>query len=314
MLQTKTADSFPDWLGLFADPLKSAKVVGVDPLREWSLSQVFRLTLDDERRRTLIAKRGIPTKGPTELEIYQECLIPLAIDAPTILESYASDFEYILLMEDLRGTDLEQQPSNSYFLDAARKLADIRASTDRIGKISASDLQKHLLTEEQLLLDFDYVTEHAGSEHREMVNLLRRQVNSFSRHLHRLYQELPPTLNHNDYHAKNLLNVSGRIVPVDWANACISPHLGDLYCLINEGKDQHISRETLIGAYKSALKDQGIREEVTDWHLDMGGLCWSVHCLQWIFEFGLEAIPVSKNWVPDFLTDILATVSRLGRP
>ena len=308
-----TTGSFPNWLELITDSLKPAKVVGVDPLRKWSLSQVFRLTLDDEGR-TLIAKRGIPTKGPTELEIYQECLIPLAIDAPTVFESYASDSEYILLMEDLRGTDLEQQPSKSAFLDAARKLAGIRASTDRIGKIRDSDLQRHLLTKDQLLLDFDYVTEYAGLEHRKMVHVLGRQVNSFSRHLDRLYQELPPTLNHNDYHAKNLLNVSGRIVPVDWANACISPHLGDLYCLINEGNDQHISRETLIGAYRSGLKDQGIQEEVTDWHLDMGGLCWSVHCLQWILEFGLDAIPISKTWVPDFLTDICAIVSRLGRP
>ena len=140
-----TTGSSPNWLELITDSLKPAKVVGVDPLRKWSLSQVFRLTLDDEGR-TLIAKRGIPTKGPTELEIYQECLIPLAIDAPTVFASYASDSEYILLMEDLRGTDLEQQPSKSAFLDAAHKLAGIRASTDRIGKISDSDLQRHLLT------------------------------------------------------------------------------------------------------------------------------------------------------------------------
>ena len=308
-----TSDSSPNWLELIADSLKPAKVIGVDPLRKWSLSQVFRLTLDDENR-TLIAKRGIPTKGPTELEIYQECLIPLAIDAPTIFESYASDSEYILLMEDLRGTDLEQHPSNSYFLDAARTLVDIRASTDKIGKISASNLQRHLLTKDQLLLDFDYVIERAGLEHREMVHALGRQADSFSRHLGRLYQEVPPTLNHNDYHAKNLLHVSGRIVPVDWANARISPHLGDLYCLINEGNDQHISRETLIGAYRSALKDRGRQEEVTDWHLGLGGLCWSVHCLQWILEFGLDAIPISKTWVPNFLTEICAIISRLDRP
>ncbi len=305
-----TTDSFPNWLELIADSLRPAKVVSVDPLRKWSLSQVFRLTLDDEGR-TLIAKRGIPTKGPTELEIYRECLIPLAIDAPTVFASYASDSEYIMLMEDLRGTDLEQQPSKPAFLDAARKLADIRASADRIGKIRDSDLQRHLLTKDQLLLDFDYVTEHAGSEYRDA---LGGHINSFSRHLDRLYQELPLTLNHNDYHAKNLLNVSGRIVPVDWANARISPHLGDLYCLINEGKDQHISRETLISTYRSGLKDRGLQEEVTDWHLDMGGLCWSVHCLQWILEFGLDAIPISKTWVPDFLTEICAIVSRLDRP
>ena len=304
-----TTDGFPDWLELIADSLKPAKVVDANPLREWSLSQVFRLTLDDEGR-TLIAKRGIPTKGPTELEIYRECLIPLAIDAPTVFASYASDFEYIMLMEDLRGTDLEQQPSKPAFLNAARKLADIRASADRIGKIRDSDLQRHLLTKDQLLLDFDYVTEHTGLEHRDALGGL----NSFSRHLDRLYQELPPTLNHNDYHAKNLLNVSGRIVPVDWANARISPHLGDLYCLINEGKDQHIPREALIGAYRSGLKDRGLQEEVTDWHLDMGGLCWSVHCLQWILEFGLDAIPISKTWVPDFLAEICAIISRLDRP
>ena len=141
-----------------------------------------------------------------------------------------------------------------------------------------------------------------------------RQARDSHQRSYGLYQELPFTLNHNDYHAKNLLNVGGRIVPIDWANARISPHVGDLYCLIDEAKNQHIPRAAVIGAYTSALQDMGVQEEVTDWLLDVSGLCWSIHCLQWILEFGLDAIPISKDWVPDFLTDICAMASRLGRP
>ena len=300
------------WVDLLADSLKPAKIVGIDSLREWSLSHVLRLILDDGR--TLIAKRGIPTKGPTELEIYRDCLVPLGIDAPTLLESRTSASEYIFLMEDLKGIDLEQQPSRSSFLDAVRKLAEIRSASDVIKKISTSVLQKHLLTKDQFLCELDYVLEHAGSEHREMVNALRGMVGSISEHLDRLYQAHSLTLNHNDYHGKNLLNVDGRIVPIDWANARISPHIGDLYCLIGEAKDQHIPGAAVVEAYKSALQDLGIQEEVTDWHLDVGGLCWSIHCLQWILEFGLDAIPVSRGWVPNFLTDMCAMASRLSSP
>ena len=312
-LMSKSKDDhgkFP-WLDVLADALNPAKIVNIDALREWSLSQVIRLTLDDDR--TLIAKRGIPTKGPTELEIYQECLIPLEIDAPTIFEGHRGASEYILLMEDLRGIDLEQRSSTSHFLDAARKLADIRASSDRIGEISASVLQKHLLTKDQLLLDFDYVLENACSAHREMVNVLRETAMSVSSHVDRLYQELPLTVNHNDYHCKNLIDVGERIVPVDWANARVSPHAGDLFCLIEEAKDHHVPRAAVVGAYRNALQDLGVQADVTDWHIDMGSLCWSVHGLQWILEFGLNAIPVSREWVPDFLMDICTTASRLGR-
>jgi len=293
-----------------ADSIKPAEIVGIDSLREWSLSQVLRLILDDGR--TLIAKRGIPTKCPTELEIYQECLIPLGIDAPTLFESHTADFEYVLLLEDLKGIDLEKQPSRTSFLDAACKLAEIRSASERIEKIGASIFHKHLLTKDQLLRELDYVLEHAGSEHREMVNALRGEIRSFAEHLDRLYRDYPLTLNHNDYHGKNLLNVDGHIVPIDWANARISPHIGDLYCLIEEAKDQHIPKAAVVDAYKAALRNLGAQEEVTGWHLDVGGLCWSIHCLQWILEFGLEAIPVSRDWVPNFLTDMCAMASRLS--
>ena len=306
-----STDPFPNWLAQLANALKPAKVVAVDTLRKWSLSQVFRITLDD--RRTLIAKRGMPTRGPTELEIYQACLIPLAIDAPTIYASHAGDSEYIFLMEDLKGANLEQKPSRSSFLNAARKLADIRASKDRIEEISPSVLQKHLLTRDQLLLDLEYVLEHTGLAHQDMIQALRKTVGSLSKHINRLYQEFSLTLNHNDYHAKNLLHVAGRIVPIDWANASISPHMADLYCLIDEAKDRQIPRAEVIGAYESALQNMGVQEEVTDWYIDISGLCWSIHGLQWILEFGLDAIPASKDWVPNFLTDIWVLASRLDR-
>lgn len=298
-------DKSPTWLELFADALKPAQVVGIDPLRKWSLSQVFRLTLDEGR--TLIAKRGIPTKGPTELEIYQECLIPLEIDAPTVVASFSSETEYAFLMEDLQGADLEQRPSNSDFLDAARRLAEIRTSAEKIAEFNTSKIEKHLLTKEQLLLDLEYVLEHAGREHQEMISSVARQARSVAQHLDRLYEEMPPTLNHNDYHAKNLLNVGGRVVPIDWANARISPHLGDLCCLIAEGRDQGIPQQAFVDTYTST----GTQEKVTDWHLDVGSLCWHVHSLQWILEFGLDAIPSSKNWVANYLADISATVARL---
>ena len=179
--------------------------------------------------------------------------------------------------------------------------------------ISPSALRKYILTKDQLLLDLDYVLKHTGAEFREILNVLSRTVKVFSKHLDHLYQELPLTLNHNDYHAKNLLHVDGRIIPVDWESARISPHIGDLYCLIEEAKDQHISKAEIVGTYNSALKDLGVQEEVTDWHLDMGGICWSIHCLQWILEFGLVAIPMSKGWVPNFLTYLCAALPGLEK-
>ncbi len=297
------------WLDVFADAFSPAKVVDIDVLREWSLSLVVRLTLDDDRN--LIAKRGIPTEGPTELEVYQECLIPLEIRAPTLLEGYESGSDYVLLMEDVGGTDLEQRASTSAFLDAARSLAEIKSASNKIGEINSSVLTKHLMTEDQLLIDLHYVLENTSAAHRDVVRVLSGAAVSLTEHIHRLYQEFPLTVNHNDYHGKNLIDVDGRIVPVDWANARVSPHAGDLYCLIEEAKEHRVPREDVVGAYSKALQDLGVSADITEWQIDMGGVCWSIHCLRWILEFGLKAIPASKDWVPDFLKDISDMTSRL---
>jgi hypothetical protein len=57
---------------------------------------------------------------------------------------------------------------------------------------------------------------------------LLRATECFPGKLERLYQIIPPTLVHHDYHAKNLVIQGERIMPIDWSIAYISPHLGGL--------------------------------------------------------------------------------------
>ena len=133
----------------------------------------------------------------------------------------------------------------------------------------------------------------------------------FSEQLIVLYAHLPLTLNHNDYHTKNLIISGNTIVPVDWSNASISPHLSDLYCLVGEAKNFHIPASALIAAFQAETQlyhenDSTLSQWdiALEWQIAPGGICWLLTSLRWVLDEGVQSVPVSSQWIPDLLQEI----------
>lgn len=120
--------------------------------------------------------------------------------------------------------------------------------------------------------------------------------------LTRLYNHFPITLTHHDYHPKNIIYFHGQVVIIDWASAYLSPHLGDLYCLLQSAKDFDISSSDLIKIYCEGLDPKHTVD--IEWQIKIGGICWIIHVLRELLDYGIDAIPEAKDWLVDLVLDI----------
>lgn len=127
----------------------------------------------------------------------------------------------------------------------------------------------------------------------------------FPKYLKRIYQEVPLTLVHHDYHAKNLLIQGNDILPIDWSDAYLSPHLSDLYCLIQEAQSRcGLSEHAILIAYYEEVGTDALSFDELKHQVNIGGLCWLIHTLRWLTHGGTKMIPGSEKWIPDLMTDM----------
>ncbi|CAH1198900.1 hypothetical protein PAECIP111893_01158 [Paenibacillus plantiphilus] len=215
-------------------------------LRKWSLSEVYRATLASGETR--IMKWGRDDMAG-EAAIYKRLVGPLNIKAPYIFGYFEVGNSAVMVMEDRGSNNLEQQPHSDYFLEAARELARIRTiAADNLElNIPGDMIRLYTVSAANFLTLLDDLLR---SNHFSDNSVLSRLQTTFPCDLHTLYDTLPLTLVHHDYHAKNLLIQGSRILPIDWAIGYLSPHLGDLYCLIKEARAwSHVSRADMLAAF-----------------------------------------------------------------
>ena len=304
--------TLPSWLKHFADLKILKKVAKFEYLRRWSLSEVVRLTFMDGN--TIIAKVGRDTMS-NELAIYNDLLIPFHLEVPTIYESYQDESVNIILMEDLGIKTVETEPKTYHFYEAARRLARIRLAASqyiKMNKGTGAFSKRYFVTQAQYLEDLDYLIRRLALQRSDWGLLLRRAKQILPGRLEKLYREYPVTLAHNDYHCKNLIIKGQQIVPIDWSNAYLSPHLGDLYCIIEEAKDYNVRRNNIVRTYRSEMeKNRMTNCKAYEWQIQIGGLCWEIRSLRWVLEFGISAIAEAKEWTPNFLSGIQTLCNQL---
>lgn len=267
-------------------------------LRKWALSEVYRVKLKTGESR--IIKWGGSEMGG-EAAIYQNLVHPLQIKAPQIFEFIQLKDSGVMIMEDAGKSNLEQQPQPDYFIEASRELARLRvkatANLERMVPRKIIDAYSVSMDNFLQLLD-DLLKSTKLAEYRVLLNVKR----VLPRHLENLYQMVPISLVHHDYHAKNLLIQDDGIMPIDWSIAYLSPHLGDLYCLITEALDMsNVSREDIISSY---LEVTEFPIDHLSWQVRVGGLCWLIKTLRWLVYGGTDIIPESEAWIPDLLNDV----------
>ncbi|WP_289356794.1 MULTISPECIES: phosphotransferase [unclassified Paenibacillus] len=276
-------------------------------LREWALSEVYRITLRSGETRIL--KWG-GKEMAQEAANYRRLVNPLHIVAPRIFDFYESERSAVMIMEDAGKYNLEQQPCPELFLEAARQLARIRdTATMNIEKnMPISHIHQYtetavdFLTHAKDLLRSPRLADHSA---------LSKLHDIFPQQLERLYHTQPLTLVHHDYHAKNLLIQGTQIMPIDWSISYLSPHLGDLHCLIDEAREySHVPREEMLSAFHSAM-EQDCSMEQLKWQVNIGGLCWLVKTLKWLVYGGTDTIPGSDEWVPDLMDEVELLVNKI---
>lgn len=267
-------------------------------LRKWALSEVYRVKLETGESR-IIKWGGSGTA--IEGEVYQRLVHPLQIKAPQIFDIVQLKDSGVIIMQDVGEKNLEQQPQPGYFLEASRELARLRAkATANLIKMAP----KKLITAYSVSMnDFLWLLEDLLKSKKLTENRVLLQIKKvLPHHLEIIYRMFPTSIVHHDYHAKNLLIQGNGIVPIDWSAAYLSPHLGDLYCLINEALAlSNLTREDMISAF---LEETDYHIDHLNWQVRIGGLCWLIKTLRWLVYGGTDIIPGSETWIPDLLNDV----------
>jgi hypothetical protein len=269
-------------------------------LRKWSLSEVYRVTLRTGETRIIKWGGGEMAR---EAMIYEQLVIPLKLKAPYIFGYFEAENSVVMIMEDAGRYNLEQQPEPDHFLEAARELARLRerASANLVMNIPSNIISFYSVSAADFLsLLNDLLRSDRISDDRALLRL----QNTFPNELNKLYQTLPLTLVHHDYHAKNLLIQEQGILPIDWSIAYLSPHLGDLYALITEAIAwSNVSRDDIVSAYLNEVSTDLSLEQL-NWQIKIGGLCWLIKTLRWLAYGGTDAIPGSDAWIPGLMKDL----------
>lgn len=267
-------------------------------LRKWSLSEVYRVRLATGETR--IIKWGNHEMAK-EAEIYHRLVHPLGIKAPEIFEYVQLRESGVMVMEDAGKQNLEQHPLPLYFLEASRELALLRAkATAKMDtRISKKVMNHYFSSQDHFIMLLDELLQSYKIADSGVLLKLKK---GFPRHLEKLYQTVPTTIIHHDFHAKNLLIQEDGVMPIDWSSAYLSPHLGDLYCLVNEAHSSvGLSREDILLAYLEVAADPMVH---VNWQFQIGGLCWLIKTLHWLVYGGTDLIPGSESWIPDLLKDV----------
>jgi thiamine kinase-like enzyme len=217
-------------------------------------------------------------------------------------------------MEDAGQLDLEQAPQAYFFIEAARELARLRTSaTENLSrnKISQLVLNKYTVTAEDFIQQLDDL-ERASTE--SNVLIIQKALFQLPKRIKQLYQEVPFTLVHHDYQAKNLLIQGEHILPIDWSNAYLSPHLGDLHRLICEAHSMScVSTNEMLEAYLDEIGSNEMKMEHLIWQVKMGGICWLIRTLRWLVYGGTDTIPGSVDWLPGIFEDMDKLLDQLDK-
>jgi Phosphotransferase enzyme family len=300
---------FPDWLTGPQSPHSplgpGAVLVSGELLREWGLSEVWRLRLGGQEPRSVIVKRGTGEMAQ-EARRYRELVVPLGIPAPGLLAAQGGDDgqPVVLVLEDVGGRSLEQWPTARGYEEAVRTLARMRVrAAQRLAHDPAigTGLRR---TVGDFADTADLVGDALARLRPDLAGSLDGPAKVLMSRLDRLAAQ-PATIVHGDFQAKNLIHgPAGSIIAVDWPGAYVHPHLGDLYLLLREARHHErvltVDADALIMVFAQETRTDpaAVRDQLTT-----GGLCWTMLALRWVVEEGIRTVPVSADWIDELVAE-----------
>jgi hypothetical protein len=290
----------PGWLESVAGPVLAATDVAStdeltgDLLRQWGSSEVWRLSSGSG---SVIVKRGSDTQQ-AEADAYEQLVRPLDLPAPELLHLERLEDAVILVLADVGGVTLEQDPSLEGLLAATELLVELRskpvAGVTDFGPDRLLDLVERI----RLGLAGVGVQPLSGAS---CTAGLDRAVDLAAPALAELHRAVPLAVVHGDFVPKNLVTNGMRWTAVDWPAAYRAPHLGDLHTLLRDARTGGFATDPIVAYYIDAV---GADPALVRRQLVLGGVCFSLLALCWIVEEGLRTVPPSKDWIDGLLIDL----------
>ncbi|MFG1605079.1 phosphotransferase [Actinoplanes sp. NPDC049265] len=301
----------PAWLPLVSEGRVAA---GGDKLRHWGISETWRIRWADGS--SSIVKRGAGDEA-LALDVYEELLIPYAIDAPRLTAAHRGDGFVVLGFVDVGPHSLAERPSAEGWIAAARLLARLRtaaqsrlgtAAQDRSGTAaqdrSGTAAQDRLGTAARFRFG---LAEIVGTRARaadalaavrpDLAGALDACEPLLAPSFERLTRTVPETIIHGDFEAKNIVLGGTGPVAVDWSAAQVGSHLGDLYGLI---RDAGLAGGP-VGDIVAAYADEAPSTVDLEWQLALGGVAWTLRALRWVLEEGIHVVPESTTWIDELV-------------
>jgi thiamine kinase-like enzyme len=245
-----------------------------------------------------------------ELAIYREVLQPLQVTCPELHSFWQTSSEQFFLLEDVGLTTLEKQPQLERFQESARVLARLRCNA--CVQLQTITVPEHFrVTPDFYLQALDYLLQHdALDDARKAV--LASVMRWLPERLEHLYEHVPATLCHNDYHVKNLVLRDQTVVPIDWAMSYVSPYLGDMYSLLHGAAFRKIGTDRLIEAYTDEMQIGAARHECVralmslplEEQIALGAVCILITSIRWTLLEAMYELPESKKWIPAMIRNI----------
>ncbi len=281
----------PDWLGLVAG---DCVALGGDKLRHWGGSETWRIRWADGS--TAIVKRADGTSA-AELDVYQRLLIPFGITAPQLLASHRGDGFAVLVLEDLGRYSLEERLSPGDAQAAARLLARMRH--EAAGRLAAAG--RFRFAAEEITDQWVRATAALAAVRPDLAGALDACEPLLAPNLRRLAETVPETILHGDFEPKNIVLTGSGPRAIDWSDARVGAHLGDLYSLIRGIGEVGARTDGIAAAYADewALLGQPITD--LDWQLALGGVVWTLKALRWVLEEGIHAVPEAITWIDELV-------------
>lgn len=253
----------------------------------------------------MVVKRGVGEMAG-EARRYRQLVLPLGAPAPRLVAATGGEDTdpVVLVLEDVGHETLEQHPGVAGFQAAIRALADMRANAARRLSADPSIAAGLRMT----VADFVETARRADAGlaaiRPDLAGCLGHPTQALIHRLARSTEETE-TLVHGDFHAKNLVRApDGRIVVIDWPGAYVHHHLGDLYCIAREadkgGLGQGLGHGRAADLFAEAT---GCDPCAVADLMVTGGLCWTLLALRWLVEEGLGAVPESREWIDELVTD-----------
>jgi hypothetical protein len=295
-----SARLLPVWLDSVAGPVLTATDVAStaeltgDLLRQWGSSEVWRLSSGSG---SVIVKRGSDTQA-AEADTYEQLVRPLDLPAPELLHLERLEDAVVLVMADVGGVTLEQNPSLEGFLAATELLVELRSKPVEGVTDFGPDRLLDLVHRIRLGLAGVVVSSLSGAW---STAGLDRAVDLAAPALAELHRDVPLAVVHGDFVPKNLVTDGSRWTAVDWPAAYRAPQLGDLHTLLRDARSAGFATDPIVAHYIDAA---GTDPDLVRRQLLLGGVCFSLLALCWIVEEGLRTVPPSKDWIGGLLIEL----------